>query len=124
MNKCDRKIEVTRKTVRNLKSRPGEPVDSLHRRALVPGRQNEPHVMGVWAHQGCAGSSSSHQPKLVASGMHDHLPAELGGCRKAVLATDVGETAVLVPGITHVVYPGVRSEEPFQMISKQPARRR
>jgi hypothetical protein len=46
MNKCDRKIEVTRKTVRNLKSRPGEPVDSLHRRALVPGRQNEPHVTG------------------------------------------------------------------------------
>lgn len=72
-------------------------------------------------------------PGLVICQMHDHLPAELmgdaldpapGGCRKVVLATDVAETAVRVPGIAYVVDPGVRSEEPFEMISKEAARRR
>ncbi|GJN08234.1 hypothetical protein PR202_ga26133 [Eleusine coracana subsp. coracana] len=72
-------------------------------------------------------------PGLVVSRMHDHFPAEFmgdaldpapSGCTKVVVATDVAETAVRVPGITYVVDPGVRSEEPFEMISREAARRR
>ncbi|XP_062208863.1 pre-mRNA-splicing factor ATP-dependent RNA helicase DEAH1-like [Phragmites australis] len=72
-------------------------------------------------------------PGLVACRIHDHLPAELmgdaldpapGGSRKVVLATDVAETAVLVPGIKYVVDTGVLSEEPLVKISKEAANRR
>ncbi|KAL6907665.1 hypothetical protein ACP4OV_002704 [Aristida adscensionis] len=73
-------------------------------------------------------------PGLLACVVHDHLPAELigvaldpapAGARKVVLATDVAETAVPVPGITYVVDSGVLSEaEPVEMISKEAAERR
>ncbi|OEL26142.1 hypothetical protein BAE44_0012839 [Dichanthelium oligosanthes] len=65
--------------------------------------------------------------------VHDNLSAKLtgnvlepapGGARKVVLATDVAETAVLVPGITYVVDPGVLSEDPLERVSKEAANRR
>lgn len=43
---------------------------------------------------------------------------------KVVLATDVAETAVLVPGITYVVDTGVLSEDPLERVSKETANRR
>lgn len=72
-------------------------------------------------------------PGLVLCLIHDNLPKEFmgyaldpapGGSRKVVLATDVAETAVLVPGITYVVDTGVLSEDPFAMVSKEAAIRR
>lgn len=72
-------------------------------------------------------------PGLVLCLVHDHLPKEFmdyalrpapGGSRKVVLATDVAETAVLVPGITYVVDTGVLSEDPAAMVSKEAALRR
>jgi hypothetical protein len=108
MNKSDRKIEVTRENARDSKSRPGKP--------LYTKKNASKRTARYWAHQGCAGSSrrSSACQSLVASRMHDHLPAELGGCREVVLATDVAETAVLVPGITHVVGPACGQKSRFR----------
>ncbi|KAJ1297680.1 hypothetical protein BS78_01G395600 [Paspalum vaginatum] len=72
-------------------------------------------------------------PGLAVCVVHDNLPEELmgnalnpapGGSRKVVLATNVAETAVLVPGTAYVVDPGVLSEDPLEMVSKDAAKRR
>jgi len=72
-------------------------------------------------------------PGMALCLVHDHLPAKLmsnvlepapGGARKIVLATDVAETAVFIPGITNVVDSGVLSEDPLQRVSKEASNRR
>ena len=56
--------------------------------------------------------------------MSNVLELAPGGARKIVLATDVAETAVFIPGITNVVDSGVLSEDPLQRVSKEASNRR
>ena len=46
--------------------------------------------------------------------MSNVLELAPGGARKIVLATDMAETAVFIPGIAYVVHSGVLSEDPLQ----------
>ena len=46
--------------------------------------------------------------------MSNVLELAPGGARKIVLATDMAETAVFIPGIAYVVDSGVLSEDPLQ----------